>query len=250
MLSEERKQAILRIVNAEGSVSVTELVSQLNSSEATIRRALAQLDCEGRLTRVFGGAVALNEGPTSVELSVTEKETINLEEKQRIGAAAAALVRPGDFVYIDSGTTTGFLAEAVTETDAVYVTNAVAHARTLGRRGFQVLLIGGELKAATEAVVGAEAVQSLRKYRFSIGFFGTNGISLTAGYTTPDLRESAVKEEAMKHTPLGKRIVLADHDKFGVTSSITFGTLEGSVVVTDRAPDPAYAKHAEIQVAP
>ena len=111
------------------------------------------------------------------ELSMKQKSAINLEEKKIIGKTAAALIRPGDCVYIDSGTSTSFLCDAVTEKEAVYVTNAVAHAKSLVVRGFKVFLIGGELKETTEAIIGETAILSLQKYHFSIGFFGTNGIS-------------------------------------------------------------------------
>ncbi len=250
MLSEERKQEITRIVNTQGSATVAELVTRLSCSEATIRREITALARQGRIVKVFGGAVAADDGPVSRELSVGEKETINREEKQRIARYAASLISPGDYVYIDSGTTTGFLADCITQTDATYVTNAIVTARLLAKRGFHVILIGGEVKESTEAIVGAEAVLHLQKYQFSLGFFGTNGASIHGGYTTPDVREASVKSEAMRHTPMGRRFVLADHDKFGVTSNVTFGAFEGTVILTDREPAEHYRKKAEMVIVP
>ena len=72
------------------------------------------------------------------------------------------------------------------------------HARKLAAKGFHVHLPGGEFKSVTEAIVGEEALESLQKYNFTIGFFGTNGVDIEAGYTTPGLREAKVKEYAMK----------------------------------------------------
>lgn len=97
---------------------------------------------------------------------------------------------PDDYVYIDSGTTTEMMIEFIREKNATYVTNAVSHAKGLVRRGLKVLLIGGELKENTEAIVGADAILHIQKYHFSKGFFGTNGVNMKLGFTTPDVREA------------------------------------------------------------
>ena len=79
-----------------------------------------------------------------------------------------------------------------------YVTDGVAHAQRLVKKGMKVILLGGELKASTEAVIGTQAVQMLMNYHFTKGFFGTNGITKKTGFTTPDINEAAVKSMAME----------------------------------------------------
>ena len=136
----------------------------------------------------------------------------------------------------------------LTEKNATYVTNAVSHARDLVRAGFRVLLIGGELKENTEAVVGADAILHIQKYHFSKGFFGTNGVSVKLGFTTPDVREALIKKVAILNTQAGARYILADNEKFGMTSSVTFSELGGTVTITDKQPPELYTKSMEIVV--
>jgi len=248
MLSEERKKKILRLVNDRGSVTVAELKETLDTSESTIRRDITALSRDGKLVKVFGGAVALSEPPLTEELSVIAKQSINKEEKNRIAEYAAKLINPGDYVYIDSGTTTACMINYITETRATYVTNAVAHAKDLVRRGMKVLLIGGELKENTEAIVGADAILHIQKYHFSKGFFGTNGISMNLGFTTPDVREALIKRVAVQNTQPGARYILADHDKFDVASTVTFSDFGGTVTVTDAYPGEIYMKKMDIVV--
>ena len=115
MLTEERKLHILNKVNTEKSVTVQELTDELGVSESTIRRDITALSREGKLIKVFGGAVALDEPPSSEELSVIVKESINKDEKLRIAKYAASLIMPGDYVFIDSGTTTEYMIDYITE---------------------------------------------------------------------------------------------------------------------------------------
>ena len=236
----------MNTVNEKHSVTLSELKEMLGASESTIRRDITEMDRAGKLVKVFGGAVSVNEVSFNEELSMFQKSTINQEEKHRIGEMAASLIKPGDSVYIDSGTTTGFLCDCIKEKGAVYITNAVAHARTLVLRGMKVFLIGGELKETTEAVVGESAILSLQKYHFSIGFFGTNGISLRRGFTTPDLREATMKRVAMECTQSDRRYILADHDKFGLVSTVSFGEALSASVISDQKPADKYAKKLNV----
>ena len=250
MLSEQRKLQILNALKENGSITCSELREILDASESTIRRDIAELDREGKLIKVFGGAISIQETESYEELSVQQKSVMNLDEKRLIGELAAAQIKPGDCVYIDSGTSTGFLVDAITEKDAVYVTNAVAHAKSLVVRGFKVFIIGGELKETTEAIIGETAILSLQKYHFSVGFFGTNGISLKRGFTTPDIREATMKKVAIQCTDEKRRFILADHEKFGLLSTVKFGDIQDGIVVTDRRPAEKYANELKLVLPP
>ena len=200
MLTEKRQKEILRFLDEKGSVTVQELTERLDASESTIRRDLAVLHQKGALVKVFGGAVQAESRINIREEKVALRKELNKQEKIRIAAYAATLVEPDDFVYLDAGTTTEYMIPFLTEKSAVFVTNAVSHALRLTENGFRVILIGGELKAATEAIVGNEAYVNLQKYNFTKGFFGTNGLNRTSGFTTPDINEAMIKECALKHT--------------------------------------------------
>ena len=234
MLTEQRFDIILKLLEERKSITVTELRELLDASESTVRRDITALDKAGKLTKVFGGAVALNHKVTAYEPTVAQKSELNKEEKKKIAKYAASLIMPDDFVYLDAGTTTGLMMEYLAGARAVFVTNAVSHAQTLAKMGIRVYLIGGELKSSTEAVVGSQAIKMLSMYHFTKGFFGTNGITKREGFTTPDTSEAIVKSTAMKQC---KNVyILTDKSKFGEVSSVTFGGFTDAKILTEEIP--------------
>lgn len=246
MLTEKRYEVILNLLNEKNSVTVTEIKELLGISESTIRRDLTALDKAGKLVKVFGGAVAVDGGFTTVEPSVAQKAEINKEEKTAIARYAASLIERDDFVYLDAGTTTGQMIDFIKEKGATFVTNAVSHARRLAGEGYRVYLIGGELKGTTEAVVGNQAILSLQKLHFSKAFLGTNGVGLKAGFSTPDYSEALVKQTAAEQ--VRQMYVLADYSKFGKVSSVTFASLDSVTILTDRKPPESFGTLRNVQV--
>ena len=117
----------------------------------------------------------------------------------------------------------------------------------LTENGFRVILIGGELKAATEAIVGNEAYVNLQKYNFTKGFFGTNGLNRTSGFTTPDINEAMIKECALKHTQ--KPYILCDSSKFLQTCPVSFGEFHSARIITDRYPEESMETEGHIIIA-
>lgn len=243
MLSEQRHEIILKILEEKRSVTVAELTERLNISESTARRDITILDKAGKLVKVFGGAVLPDGAYQSVEPTVTQKVEINREEKKRIARYAASLILPQDFVYLDAGTTTGYMLDFIGETGATFVTNAVAHAQRLAAKGAHVLLVGGTLKSSTEAVVGTMAALTLKDYHFSKGFFGTNGVNKAAGFTTPDANEALVKRTALEQCQ--KAYILCDNSKFHIVSSVTFAAFSAATILADARPE-EYAGAANI----
>ena len=233
MLAQERYQIILDHLGAEGTATVSQLSALLNASEATVRRDLNALAAEGKLKKVFGGATSIRQMGL-VEEHVSRREAVMFAEKDAIAAYAATMIRDDDFVFIDSGTTTACMIPHLRNTKATYVTNGVAHAYRLLRAGFTVYLIGGRLRAATEAVVGSEAMRGLLKYNFTKAFMGTNGISLDEGFTTPDAEEANIKQCAIEQSFVS--FVLADHTKFNRAFPVTFSRLDACCILTDRMP--------------
>ncbi|EOS28151.1 hypothetical protein C807_03689 [Lachnospiraceae bacterium 28-4] len=243
MLSEQRHEIILKMLEEKRSVTVTELTEHLGISESTARRDITILDKAGKLVKVFGGAVISDGAYQSVEPTVTQKVEINREEKKKIAEYAASLILPQDFVYLDAGTTTGYMLDFIGETGATFVTNAVAHAQRLAAKGAHVLLVGGTLKSSTEAVVGTMAALILKDYHFSKGFFGANGVSKAAGFTTPDANEALVKRTALEQCR--KAYILCDNSKFHIVSSVTFAPFSAGTILTDARPE-EYAGAANI----
>ncbi len=240
MLVEERMEEIVRLVESRGSIQIQELIERLKISESTIRRDLTVLDRKGLLTKVHGGAIAIRNSGLHNDSFVEVREDINREEKNRIARYAASLIEAGDMIYLDSGTTTGHMLDYLTQSSAVFVTNAIMHARKLASMGFQVHLTGGEFKTVTEAIVGEEALEFLEKYHFTKGFWGTNGVEKSAGFTTPGVREAKVKEYSMKHCR--ECYVLCDSSKISKISMVQFGAFEDARIITTALKDEEYRK--------
>ena len=184
MLTEERFAKILSILEHMGSVTVQQLMTELDASESTVRRDLNTLDANGQLVKVHGGAILKNTVYSTIDDEVVHRKEQNREAKDKIARYAAGLITAEDFVYIDAGTTTERMIDYIANRQAVFVTNAIGHAKKLAEHGCKVYILGGEFKAVTEAIVGEEAVFTLDKYNFTKGFWGANGVSLQRGFST------------------------------------------------------------------
>lgn len=245
MLTEKRHEILLEAVNRRGSVRLNELCQLLQSSESTVRRDLSLLAEKGLLTKVRGGAMALNENLTSVEHNMDEKSLLYVQEKDAIAKYAAGLVVDGDFVYIDAGSTTEKIIASLTAKHVTFVTNAFLHARKLAQRGYQVFVPAGEIKASTEAIIGTRCQMSLQNYNFTKCFMGVNGISLSGGFSTPDQNEAGIKTTVMNHSR--EIYVLADHSKFDKITSVTFASLNRGIIITDKLQNEKYAQETVVR---
>lgn len=244
MLAEERRQRMVEMVAENATVSVTEFANLFDTSESTIRRDLDRLEGAGLLVKVHGGAASVDSALTAapfvaVEPTMAEKRSLHSSEKRALAAWAATQIQPDDFVYLDSGSTTQAIVEHLSDTAclATFVTNSVSLALALANRGARTIVIGGDVKAGTEAIVGPGALDALSRYNFSKGFWGANGVTREQGFTTPDTSEAMVKLESMRHTC--ERFVLADASKIGVVTPVTFSRFEDATLVTCGVVDPA-----------
>lgn len=215
-------------------------------SVSTIRRDLLNLDAMGKLVKVHGGATLPNLTASHFieEEDVIIKKDHNIENKNEIGRCAANMVNKDNFVYIDAGTTTFLMLKHLPQTNSTFVTNGLQHAIQLAGMGYRVHLLGGSVKANTQAVVGIEAIKAMANCNFTLGFFGTNGISTSAGYSTPDFSEASIKQEAFERCE--RRFVLADSTKFDRIFPVTFATLKMATIITDSIPDAKYSGLTDI----
>ena len=243
MLTPDRHNAILQLLSKKSSVTLTELTKLLNTSESTIRRDLTALDKAGKLRKVYGGATSID-FYTSDEQDLSTKHYLQVTEKNLIAKKAASLIKAYDLVYIDAGTTTELMIDHLTEKKATYVTNGIVQAQKLMDKGFTVYIIAGQLKKSTGAIIGTASIESLQNYNFTKGFFGTNGISLQVGFSTPDNIEACVKKTAIKHCQ--QAYVLADSTKLDQITPITFATLSDAIIITDILKDKKYLDYTNI----
>lgn len=245
MLAEERFSVILQLLKEKNTATVGECSEITGASEATVRRDLNLLHRQGKLIKVHGGATIVDNTFVMGERDVFTKSRMNVEEKKRIAAYAAQLIEDDDFVFLDAGTTTLYMADYIDTTNAVFVTTGIDHARRLLEKGARVYVIGGQLKAGTEAIMGSHAVEALLRYNFTKAFLGMNGVAVRAGYTTPDPEEAMVKMKAIEQSYMA--YVLADSSKFGKVSSVTVAPLGNATIITEQLPDEVYREHTVVK---
>ncbi|MCQ9210716.1 DeoR/GlpR family DNA-binding transcription regulator [Granulicatella seriolae] len=228
MLTEKRHQAILEALEKQNIVQMQELVNKLGVSESTIRRDLSILEDEGQLTRVHGGAK--RNFMIEAEPNVQEKSVRFAHDKKAIAKQAASLVEDGDVIYIDAGTTTLAMIPYLVGKKLTVVTNGIQHAALLSELGIDPILIGGKLKAGTQAIIGATAVKQLHNYRFRKAFLGMNGVDLHMGFTTPDEEEATMKETAVELS--SQSYILIDASKFSKVSFCQVASLKDATIIT------------------
>lgn len=247
MIAEKRYQTILEILSRQKTATVQQLSDVLNISESTIRRDLAVLDEQGKLNKVHGGAISIEQPFYAHEQDMTTKEGLFAPEKEHIGRYAASLIRADDFVYIDAGSTTLQLVSHIEgeALKAIYVTNGLAHTRVLARKGCLVYVPAGRIKPSTEAIVGSAVLNSLHHYNFTKAFMGVNGISLERGFTTPGIEEAELKAAAIQSAY--ESWVLADESKFDKVYSAGFCDLAKASVITNRLPDATYSELTQVK---
>ena len=192
MLNEERRRAILELINREGRVLVNELATTFNTSQVTIRKDLEILHADGLLHRTHGGALPSREGALA-DPTLREKEKLHRKEKLRIAEAAASMVSEGQVVILDSGTTTTAIARALRSFhNLTVVTNAVNIVSELSGTDVEVIVTGGALRKNSFSLVGPIAEETLRRLSADILFLGVDGFDVSYGLSTPNLLEAKV----------------------------------------------------------
>ena len=220
--ADQRKNHILDRLLSGGRVDAMEVAESLGVTGETIRKDLIALERQGLLRRVHGGAVPFQS--LAFEPAV-ETRTQLASEKTRIAQAALNHLPARGSVLIDAGSTKAKLVELFPgDRDLTVYTNTVPLAMSLlTRPRLTVFTLGGRLRNVTFAEVGDWAVRALAEINVDVAFLGTNGISMTRGLTTPDPAEAAVKRLMLDCA--AKRVLLADHSKFGVVKGTKHGDL-------------------------
>jgi DeoR family galactitol utilization operon repressor len=205
----DRERIILDRLSADGSVSVGALAHDLGFSEVTIRGDLKILEEKGWVNRKWGGAAAV------MHRDILERQRVCPEQKNAIARAAADLVRDGDAIMIEAGTTTALIARYLAgKRDIHIVTNSTlvfSYARM--NPNLQITMTGGEFRRPTESLVGPVALETIGRLNVRLAFVGTDGFTLERGMTT-HLMEGAEIVKAMK-THAKTTVLVADSSKYG-----------------------------------
>jgi DeoR family transcriptional regulator of aga operon len=233
LLNEERRRAIVELVNRDGRVLVADLSMRFDTSPVTIRKDLEILHTMGRLHRTHGGALPAQEGALE-DPTLREKEKLHRKEKLRIAAVAAQRVKEGQVVILDSGTTTTEIARALRHfSNLTIITNALNIAAELAGTAVEVILTGGTLRKNSFSLVGPIAEETLRRLNADVLFLGVDGFDVHYGLSTPNLLEAKVNRAMMDVARV--TIAACDSSKFGRRSlSLIAPPTAVQEVITDR----------------
>ncbi len=207
----ERRAMIIKELDLNGRVNVSELSKKFNVSEVTIRNDLAQLEKKNILIRARGGALKID--PVGIDYHISEKDKINIKAKQAIGRKAAEFVNEGDTIMIDSGTTAMELVRNLRERkELTVISNALNIANQLSKNSnISIIIPGGFLRNKSFSLVGTPAEKSLRNYFCDKLFLGVDGLDIDYGLSTPNIEEAHFNSTMIEMS--NQVIVLADSSK-------------------------------------
>ena len=248
LLSRERQQLILEVLESQQAVQVAELAESFGVSEVTIRRDLNKLMRRHGVERVYGGAILT---PREIEQPpLGSREVVNREEKRRIGRAAAQFVQDGDTIIVGGGSTTAELARNITDRrDLMVITPALNIAFILAdSRQINLLVTGGIVIGPEVTLAGYFGEQTLGALHADKLFLGACAFDPRFGLTSAHPSEMGVNRAMIDAAD--ECILLVDHSKIGRVSTCLIGeTSELDCVVTDdRAPDDVVSQLAEMDI--
>jgi len=221
MLTVQRKQLILARLARDGQLVAKAFSEELGISEDTVRRDLRELALEGRLQRVHGGAL-----PASAAVGdMAVRQRVAPDDKQALGRAGAAMVKDGQLVILDGGTTAAQVARHLSPTlRASFVTHSPTVAVELARHPhIEIIMLGGRLFRHSMVNVGAAVVEAAERFRADLYFMGVTGVHPGVGLSTGDHEEAAVKRAL--HACAAETVVLASHEKLGAASAFVVAPL-------------------------
>jgi DeoR/GlpR family transcriptional regulator of sugar metabolism len=231
---EERRQAILDLVNRQGRVAVADLSRRFDVSEVTIRADLQALVDRGAIKRTHGGAIPSGFGLP--DLSLVQRRQQRTEQKTRIAEAAADHVADGEAIFLDSSSTVLSILPFIRQRrDLTIITNSLVVAQEmLGLSNITVVMPGGSLHHDTVSLIDPDGLALLSQYHIAKGFFGAHGITVEDGLTDVSEAEARVKRPLVA---MCRRVIgLVDATKWGRTGIASFAEIQDvDEVITDRA---------------
>ncbi|MFD2334315.1 DeoR/GlpR family DNA-binding transcription regulator [Cohnella sp. GCM10020058] len=235
---EARRAKMLELIKASGRLSIQEITSALQCSEATARRDLDLLERSGPIIRTIGGAVYEGaQAQPAAELPFADKRQAQLQEKERIAEAAAGLVSEGDVICLTGGTTTFLIARALkARRNITVVTNAVNIACELAdAEDVQVVVVGGVMRAKSYELIGPLAEIVADRINITKMFLGVDGVSETHGWTMHAEMEVRIAQILIRRS--SEVFPVFDDSKLEKTALFTIMPLAGAAgIITNRQP--------------
>lgn len=230
---------VMNVVSLRGSVGVRELAVLLGVSEQTVRRVVRPMVARGHVTKVHGAVVATQrpgEQPFLARMNVAR------EAKVAIAAVVAELIADGDSVALDTGSTTGYIAQALRQRrELTVVTNSAFIATTLATiPGNRVYMAGTELRSHDGAAFDRRAFEVVESMRTRWAVLSASAVDVRRGFMVHDLAEAEMS--AAMATIADRRVVAVDRSKWGQCALVALaGVRSDDIVVTDAAPSSEFA---------
>jgi DeoR/GlpR family transcriptional regulator of sugar metabolism len=216
--AKERRAMILKMLDQENEVSVTKLSKILGISEVTIRKDLTLLQRKNLLVRTRGGAIRRPVENLNEDTAISRKSMFNFHEKARIGKLATKLIKDGDYIMLDSGTTTLEIAKNLGEFQNLsIVTNALNIAEELMKYNrFTVVILGGHLRFNSHSTIGPIALKTISHFANYKLFLGVDSFSFENGISTPNMEEAMLNQAMIAQA--SQVIAVFDSSKFNKRS--------------------------------
>ncbi len=237
---ERRRAEIVTLLKEHGECSIIALAERFDVSEMTIRRDLQELCDTGRVIRTYGGATPAER--ISFEFKFLERARLHAVEKEHIAGVAAAMIRPGDSILLDSGTTTLAIANALPASAGLRViTTSLPIASTLfGRDGFEVVILGGSLRKDAPDLTGALTENNLELIHANVAFIGADAVDLDGGVYNGSLELGRMLQQMARSAD--RAYAVADHSKIGGRALMRYADLRSwSGLITDSGLNPSAA---------
>ena len=224
----------------KGSASMAELCERFGVSLITVRRDIAQLQLKGTINKIYGGVEARKADNL---MPFDLRYAANSEAKDAIARRAVDFVRPGDTIFLDSGSTALRVVENLTNIEGLTIIThslrAIISAMPL--QNINVISLPGQLYRNTGSFTGLDAIRYLANYNISLAIMGASAFSLTGGVSNSSALESEIKATAMRRA--AKKLLLTDSTKFGRNSMLTYAQLSDfDYIITEKTPAPEYVK--------
>jgi DeoR/GlpR family transcriptional regulator of sugar metabolism len=235
MLATARRRKILELIQAEGSILVSEMSKRFQVTEETIRRDLDKLESEGKVIRTHGGAIINEARPVEIPLEFRAIE--RLEQKRAIAKEAVKLIQAEDCIALDASTTAWQMAKILPDLPITVVTNSVKVVMELAHKeNIQVVSVGGTLVSRSLSFVGPLTERSIEGYHVQKCFLSCGGLHPRHGLSELTEEQARVKEKMIQNAD--KAILLIDSSKFGVRSFTRIVGLDAiDILITDDEAD-------------
>ncbi|MFC6181359.1 DeoR/GlpR family DNA-binding transcription regulator [Lactiplantibacillus daowaiensis] len=242
----QRQKYILDQLNQQGTIKIADISKQIDVSRETIRKDVYNLDKQGLVQAIRGGATL----PQSVsETKYGKRQHEAVSEKNQIAVNALRLIHDGESIFLDYGTTAFQVAEEIKHsqlhnltviTNSTFVLNSLQFVSDI-----QIVLLGGTMRTSEGSLSGPITLSNIHNIYADIGFFGCGGVNLQAGITNHYIEEVEVSKKMMAHCRM--KVVLADHTKFEKNALYKTASVDDiDVIITDDQLDQRIAKQIRL----